>query len=327
MFGSIAAFGVVVQFHFRLIILDRRFSIMVALNSKVALPAGAFACEPLPVGLQVADSKMQGLHMPDKRTPAGFDMAPPDFPIIVEASEVSLMEVPAKCAGIELEEGVLKSIEVEKNTDIGHSSSGGLSSSVAIPGHTAILKHAQQQSQRQCTVCKIFDHWRYMRRVIVKTHYQQFKMQAPDEEVEVHTCMKCVALEMNITEAEAKTEVLAVPMAHKKQRFANLQQGKTLAAQKISAMESCSRTQRRELIKCCMFELFGPLAKRVICQKYAVEKCYRDTLCHAELAVKVEGCTHSDSKADILTGWTSLLVGKCVWPQMLLNFLATFVSS
>ena len=206
---------------------------MVALNSKVASPAGAFACEPLPVGLQVADSKMQGLHMPDKRTPAGFDIDAQDFPIIVEASEMSLMEVPAKCAGIELEEGVLKSIEVEKNTDTGDSSSGGLSSSVAIPGHTAILKHAQQQSQRQCTVCKIFDHWRYMRRVIVKTHYQQFKMQAPDEEVEVHTCMKCVAIEMNCTDEAARTFVLGIPINHKKQRYENLMQGKALAAKKI----------------------------------------------------------------------------------------------
>ena len=95
----------------------------------------------------------------------------------------------------------------------------------------------------------------------MKTHYQEFKMQAPDEEVGVHTCMKCVAVEMGITEAEAKTQVLALPMARKKQRFANLQQGKALAAQKSIAMGSCSRMQRREMTTKYMIEFFGPLAK------------------------------------------------------------------
>jgi len=140
-----------------------------------------------------------------------------------------------------------------------------------------------------------------MRRVFVVTHYQEFKTQAPDKEVEVHTCMKCVAMEKNITEAEAKTLVLGIPIAHKKRRFANLQEGKALATTKIAAMPACNRKQRRELTKECMIELFGPLAKHVVRKIAAVAKFRKDIERHAQLVAKLKDCKDIEAEQEILT--------------------------
>ena len=233
---------------------------MVVVKTDIARQLPRRSMMPLQVGLQMES------HIPAKRT--ADDLAGDSFIYVLGASEISVEEISRKfgaASEISVEEvsrkfGAieLKPTEEDKNTDTGASSSGASSPSVAITEHTPILK----RQMRQCAQCKTVDHWRFLRRAYVTVHYQQTKWEPPDEQVEVHTCIPCVAIEMNCTEEAARTFVLGIPITHKKQRYDNLMQGKAEVAKKILAMESsCSRAQRRELTKKCMIELFGPLAK------------------------------------------------------------------
>jgi hypothetical protein len=307
-------------------------------TNKTAAPAASKA--PLPVGLQLPGLVVPGLHAPAKRAPAPATVTAvtEDYTVIVEAravketahtltkgmAEMSVSTDASSSGAASTSVATVRSADVgvvpgegavmkqnDRSTDA--SSSGAASMSVAtvrsadvgvVPGEGAVMK----KNDRTCSTCGVVGHWRGLRFEKKIDHWQEFKEQGVDTYYEVHTCMKCVAAETGVSEQEARASVLAAPIAHKKQRYDNMMEGKAMAEARIAGMDSCSRSKRRELTMLVMVELFGPLSRFIIRKKKALERVHVDTVRHAELVKQLGDTTDFESESKIIAEMEKLEV-------------------
>jgi hypothetical protein len=115
----------------------------------------------------------------------------------------------------------------------------------------------------------------------------------------IRTCIACVARAAEITEDQARYQVLGILIEHKKKRAEKFQQVMTDRKEEYEVM-GLSRQERRRLTLDSMDELFEPLAQFIVRKQEAMERVVKDVARHKELVLQLALCKSVRQEHEIL---------------------------